>query len=163
MEWAQTRRRDTRILASVYNNPEVSLQIDRFDGASIVKIDGQTYNVVACYDDHPAVVVKNSVHAVYFPDTGPRVAEWMWYNDAARCFEAYAEDPQLYAELNASYFASLADHTDMLRCCYMPRLSALRDHWCFMRFVGGSDLIVDEMDNASSTNKSVSVVRHVVC
>ena len=152
-----------KMLAILLNHPEINTYVDSKPFGITIEVCGATY-IVDCYDKDGdrILLVTYPFHDIYFPDIDHKSITWGQYNDAERCFEPFIQDPLLYSELNASFFANRMESTSMFQSLYMPRLSALRGEMYFMRYsktLGEQhyDLVMDGICYASS--KTVSVIR----
>ena len=141
------------VLVAVLNQTKMSFCVERY---ASIEMSGTTY-VVYCrnIDGHRIILVKSPFIAVYFPNDAWR---WGLYNDAERCFAPFVQDPELYSELNASFFANRMESSSMLQCLFMPRLSALRGERFFVRYTkADGDLVMDGLCDVFA--KTVSVIR----
>ena len=149
-----------RMISAVVHHPEMNLYINPKPFVLTVEVCGQSYALtVEVYEQsHTVIAVTHPFHAIYYP-ANHQEHTWMWYSESTRCFEPFIDDGELYAELNAAYFANqVGMNAAKFRCLHMPNLSKLRGDMCFMQCSetgSGGGLEMSEC----CTDKFVSVLR----
>ena len=146
-----------KMLAIVLNHPETKLYLDSKTENIGIEMGEQAY-VVDCYDKDGdrIILVTSPFHALFFPDFDHHSITWRRFNDAERCFEPFFDDPLLYSELNASFFANRMCSTSMFQSLYMPRLSELSQKDSIIQYSQKHE-VVDIISLYHSTR--VSVIR----
>ena len=124
-----------QILAMVLHQSEINTYVGANPLSITIEVCGTIYKVDSHeIDGYKIILVTHPLRAVYFPNIGHESVRWRHFDEVERCFVPFEQDPLLYTELNASFFANRMESTSMFRSLYMLRLSALCGEMFFIRY-----------------------------